>query len=100
MPSAKKEEGALRDNVDQSRFEMDLGDEVAFMKYHRSGDRLHLMHTEVPSALRGRGAGSRLVRAVLDRARAEGAVVVPSCPFVKAFLKKHPEYASLTRSER
>jgi predicted GNAT family acetyltransferase len=84
----------LRDNVAESRFEMDLGEEVAFLEYQRGADGLHLLHTEVPVALRGRGAGSRLVRAVLDRARAEGTAVIPKCPFVKAFLKKHPEYGS------
>ena len=80
------------DNVDRKRFEMNVDGEVAFTQYVRRGNELLLMHTEVPSALRGRGAGSRLVRGVLDRARAEGAMIVPHCPFVKAFLKKHPEY--------
>jgi predicted GNAT family acetyltransferase len=90
----------LIDNVERSRFEMPIGDEIAFVNYHRLGNQLMLTHTEVPSALRGTGAGTRLVRAVLDKARAEGAVVVPICPFVKAFLEKHPEYQPLTRGPR
>ena len=90
----------LRDNVGAGRFEMDAGLAVAFLEYRRIGNRLHLMHTEVPSALRGRGVGRRLVRAVLDQARAQGATIVPNCPFVKAFLAGHPEYQSLVRVPR
>jgi predicted GNAT family acetyltransferase len=88
------------DNVERNRFEMPIGDEVAFLDYRRVGKQLHLTHTEVPSALRGRGAGTRLVRAVLDKARAEGASIVPICPFVKAFVEKHPEYQSMVRVTR
>jgi predicted GNAT family acetyltransferase len=90
----------ITDNTERSRFEMPVGDEVAFLDYRRSGKQLHLMHTEVPSALRGRGAGTRLVRAVLDKARAEGTTIIPICPFVKAFLEKHPEYQSIVREAR
>jgi len=49
----------------------------------------------VPAALNGRGIGSALVRGILDRARAQGLKVVPICPFVKAYLAKHEEYADL-----
>jgi predicted GNAT family acetyltransferase len=49
----------------------------------------------VPKELNGRGIGSRLVRGVLDIARAEGLKVRPLCPFVAAYIDKHPEYADL-----
>lgn len=50
------------------------------------------IHTEVPRALSGKGVGSRLARHVLEAARADGMQVVPSCPFIAAWMKKHPEY--------
>jgi predicted GNAT family acetyltransferase len=88
------------DNVELGRFEMAVGDEVAFLKYRRFKNQLDLVHTEVPTALRGRGVATRLVRAVLDKARAEGASIIPTCPFVKAFVEKHPEYRSLVSAPR
>jgi uncharacterized protein len=88
----------LRDNAELDRFEMDVNGDVAYLEYRRNDNRLLLKHTEVPVALRGRGAGTRLVKAVLDRARADGVVVIAHCPFVKAYLTRHPEYESLTRS--
>lgn len=91
------ESPGIFDNIGLKRFEMGVGDEVAFLKYRRDQEGLHLLHTEVPDASRGSGVGTRLVRRVLDKARAEGAVVVPHCPFVQAYLKKHPEYEPLTR---
>ena len=87
----------LHDNVEERRFEMSVDHDVAFLEYRRRGDVLHLMHTEVPSALRGRGMGKRLAHAVLDKARADGLTVIPNCPFVKDFLQKHPEYQPLVQ---
>lgn len=54
-----------------------------------------LTHTEVPVALWGQGIGSRLVRGALQAARAQGLRVVPKCPFVSAFIAKHPEFGDL-----
>jgi predicted GNAT family acetyltransferase len=87
----------LRDNPARHRFEMDLDGSVAFSNYKRDGNVLTILHTEVPAALNGKGIGSALVRAELDLARAQGLTVVPICPFVAAFLKKHPEYAELLK---
>jgi predicted GNAT family acetyltransferase len=61
---------------------------------HRGHD-LDLVHTEVPRALEGRGYASALATAALEHARHEGVKVIPSCPYVKAFLQRHPEYADL-----
>jgi predicted GNAT family acetyltransferase len=90
----------LHDNVEERRFEMRVDRAVAFLEYRRRGNVLHLMHTEVPSTLRGRGMGKRLAKAVLDKARAEGLSVIPNCPFVKDFLQKHPDYQSLVAVPR
>ncbi len=58
------------------------------------------MHTEVPTALNGRGIGSALVRGELDIARAQGLKVEARCPFVAAYIAKHPEYADLPAARR
>jgi uncharacterized protein len=88
---------AVRDNPERHRFELDVDGQVAFSNYSRSGDVLTILHTEVPKALNGRGIGSALVRGELDIARVQGLKVVAKCPFVAAYLDKHPEYADLLR---
>ena len=85
----------VRDNTERQRFELDAGGHVAFSEYRRSGDVLTILHTEVPQALEGRGIGSALARGLLDLARAQKLKVKPRCPFVAAYIKKHPEYADL-----
>jgi len=54
-----------------------------------------MMHTEVPDAIEGRGVGSALARTALNDARANGLTVVPSCPFVSAYIKRHPAYLDI-----
>ena len=53
------------------------------------------IHTEVPETLGGRGIGSQLIKGALDQVRAAGLKVVAQCPFVKAYIGKHQEYADL-----
>ena len=64
-------------------------------EYQRDAGTLTVMHTEVPTELNGKGIGSALVRGLLDIARTEKLKVVPRCPFMAAFIKRHPEYADL-----
>ena len=52
-------------------------------------------HTLVPPEIEGRGVGSKLIRGALDSARDQGLRVVPQCPFVKAFIDRHPGYRDL-----
>jgi predicted GNAT family acetyltransferase len=85
----------VADNQAWHRYEMDVDGSVAFVEYRRDGDRLVLLHTEVPDALSGRGIGSMIARAVLDSARSSGELVVPRCEFIAGFIVRHPEYRNL-----
>lgn len=82
-------------NSAAGQFELRTAAGTSLLKYVPSGDRLDLVHTEVPVADQGKGYGEAVVRAALEHARAERLLVVPSCPFVKAYLAKHPEYKDL-----
>ena len=78
------------DNRTRNRFELSVNGETAFLLYERTNDALTLIHTEVPAALRGRHVGEALVETALDTARAAGLRIVAICPFVKAYMRKHP----------
>jgi len=88
-------DASVRDNSERHRFELDIDGEVVFSNYTRDGNTITFMHTEVPPALNGRGIGSKLVRGALDLVRAQNLKVKAKCPFVKAYLDKHTEYADL-----
>ena len=89
----------VKDNPALGRFEMTSGDSTAFVEYRRAGDRVVLVHTEVPQALSGQGVGSKLVRGTLDALRGGGRKVVPRCEFVAAYVARHPEYRDLLADE-
>ena len=81
------------DNAESSRFELRAGDEVVgFLDYRLRDDHIPMVHTEVDPALRGRGVGEAVVRHALEAARSGGVQVIPTCPFVKKFIERHPEY--------
>jgi predicted GNAT family acetyltransferase len=86
----------VRDVPERSRYEIERdGDVVGFADYRVQGNVVVMPHVEVRRDLRGAAIGSELVRAALDDVRARGLHVRPLCPFVVAYLRRHPEYADL-----
>jgi predicted GNAT family acetyltransferase len=88
-------ETRVRDNQDASRYEITVDGETAFLDYERRKGSIALVHTEVPESLGGRGLGGTLARHALDTARADGNRVVVQCPFVQAWLRRHPDYSDI-----
>ena len=85
------------DNAEQHRYEARVDGELAgFAAYRLRGERIVLTHTEVDPAHEGKGVGTALARAVLDDIRARGLTAVVQCPFIGAYIRRHPEYADLT----
>jgi predicted GNAT family acetyltransferase/glutaredoxin len=79
------------DVPEENRYELRLGDRrIGLAAYHRRDNRIAFTHTEVDAACEGRGFGTRLVRDALDDARSRGLEIVPLCPFVAAYVKRHP----------
>ncbi len=85
----------VHDNTARSRFELDADGVIVYMNYRLGDGAITLDHTETPLQARGLGLASRLTAGVLEIARARGLKVVPRCPFVRAYLAKHPEFSDL-----
>jgi predicted GNAT family acetyltransferase len=87
----------VRDNPEASRFEAYVdGKRAGFSVYERADGTIDFVHTEVDDAYEGRGVGSDLVEQMLDQLRRRGGLrVTASCPFVRAWLRKHPDYQDL-----
>jgi predicted GNAT family acetyltransferase len=85
----------MKNNEAEQRYEVAVPGGLAFTAYRLEPGRIVFTHTEVPKAAEGHGVGQELVRFALDDARARGLAVVPLCPFVAAFIERHPEYRDL-----
>jgi uncharacterized protein len=85
----------VRNNAARQRFELDVGDALAFANYRLAPGTVIITHTETPVALRGRGIGSQLVAGALALIRADGNKVVAGCGFVADYLAQHPEWRDL-----
>lgn len=77
---------------EQNRFELTLDGGSALVAYRREGERLVLVHTEVPAQFAGQGVGSKLAKGVFELLRASRRKAVVRCEFLRGWLAKHPEY--------
>jgi uncharacterized protein len=84
-------------NEAHQRFELTVEGHLAATYYKLSDGVITFVHTDVPPELGGKGVGSALVKGALDQVRAGGLKVIAQCPFVKAFIDKHTEYADLLK---
>ena len=87
----------VTNNAEKHRFELAVEGHIAATYYKIDDDVITFIHTEVPPELGGKGIGSKLIRGALDQVRMGGLKVVPQCPFVKAFIEKHPDYQDLLK---
>jgi predicted GNAT family acetyltransferase len=85
----------VRDNTAKNQFELIVDGHTALAAYRLKPGVIKFTHTEVPKELGGRGIGSQLAKGALDQVRERRLQVVPLCPFIKAYIEKHPEYADM-----
>ena len=86
----------VRDNPDNHRFEIDLGDgSFAIAQYNLLEGKIMFTHTEVPPEHEGKGLGTKLIEAALASARERGLKVIPICPFFASYMQKHAEVHDL-----
>ncbi len=89
-------ETRVADNPAKSRFEIFADGELAgFAEYHRHGEELAFIHTEIDPRFEGKGLGGTLARAALDSARENGFGVLPFCAFIRGWIIKHSDYVDL-----
>jgi predicted GNAT family acetyltransferase len=85
--------GDITRNDAAGRFEITVDGHLAELTFHRTGNQLVLDHTGVPDAIGGHGLAGRLAEAAFEYAADQNLSVVPRCPYVRAWLEKHPAAA-------
>jgi len=86
---------SVNNNQSIHNFEMVVDGHRAFIEYKQRGDTFYLIHTEVPVALEGRGVAGALVEKTFHYLEEHHFKMVPYCVYIKAYLKKHPEWERL-----
>lgn len=86
---------SITNNEGKKRFEADVNGQIAYLEYMPAGQNIVLSHTEVPETLEGQGIGGRLVKEALETIKSNGQKIIIVCPFVAAYIKRHPEYLEL-----
>jgi predicted GNAT family acetyltransferase len=88
---------SVEDVPDEERFEARTADGVlaGFAAYQLASNLIVMTHTEVDPAFEGQGVATALIRGALDDIRERRIPMLPLCPFVVAFLQRHPDYRDL-----
>lgn len=91
----------ITNNAELSRFELHVdGELAAYSDYESEPGTRAFVHTVTKEEFKGRGLAGMLAAASLDATRAEGLLVAPYCPYVRSYIKKHPEYQDLIAEDR
>lgn len=85
----------IKENKEKNRFEAEVENRVALIEYKRAEDKMYLTHTEVPKELEGKGVGSSMVKQVLQQIKDENLKLIPLCPFIASYVKRHPEWKEI-----
>lgn len=88
-------EYTLIDNEAAKRYEFEAEEHRPRVEYIKVKGKIYLTHTEVPKALEGKGIASQLIRKVLEEVKRNEWELVPLCPFVAMYIKRHPEWKKL-----
>lgn len=85
----------LIENEAAKQYEFHVDGFVPKIEYIKANGKIFLTHTEVPVELEGKGIGSALVKQVLTEIEKLDLILVPMCPFVASYIKRHPEWKKL-----
>jgi uncharacterized protein len=86
----------VHDRPEEGRWEATVGGRLAGLAAYRlRPGAIAFTHTEVLPEWEGHGVGGRLARAALDDVRARGLQALPYCPFIAAWIRRHPDYEDL-----
>ena len=83
------------DNIERQRFEMEEDGKLIFASYRLRDGAYALVHVEADLALRGTGAASRFMTALIAHAREHGLKLAPYCSYARAWFQRHPETRDL-----
>ncbi len=86
---------AFRDNAARHRYELDAPEGQSWADYRDIAGVRVIMHVETPPEARGRGYASKLMKEVVDEARAAKRSLRASCAFAVAYFRRHPDTADV-----
>ncbi|MFE9557825.1 GNAT family N-acetyltransferase [Streptomyces sp. NPDC006692] len=72
------------------------GERAGLTAYRDHDDQRVFYHTEIDDTHAGQGLAAQLVQQALTDVRDLGKRIVPVCPYVANYLKKHDEFADIT----
>lgn len=86
-------------NKSERCFEVSVNGLLSKLDYLQDEDTFVITHVGVHPDLRGQGMAGKLTQAGLEYAKARSLRVIPMCPYAAAYIRRHPQYAELTKRQ-
>ena len=90
----------LQKNTRNGTFELVVEGQTSFIHYREEGKTVHLLHTEVPREMEGKGVAGALVEKTFCYLQKNDLRIKPLCSYVQSYLKRHPEWEHLVEKAR
>jgi len=85
----------LIDNEELKQYEFHIEEFIPRIEYIKAKNQIFLTHTEIPNFLAGKGVGAKLVKQALEDIKQKDLTLVPLCPFVALYIKRHQKWRKL-----
>lgn len=79
-------------NESENQFQLEINGYTVLIEYKEHGKKIWLIHTESPAELQGKGAATAIIEKTLAYIEENGYRLIPLCPFVVAYMKRHTEW--------
>lgn len=90
----------VTDKPDETRYELTIdGERVGLIDYVERDRARDLHHTEIDEQYSGRGLAGVLVAGAVADLRLKGLAMIPTCPYIQAWLRKHPDEWDIVPAE-
>lgn len=85
----------LYHDTEAQLFILPIGEEKAFIQYHKEGDTFYLSHSEVPQHLRGQNIGKQLVDQTFEYIQEHEFKAVALCSYIKLIRDRNSVWRAL-----
>ena len=86
-------------NEAEGQFETWIDGQLSKLDYMQDGNTMVITHVGVHPEHRGQGVAGKITEVALEYAKQKSYRVIPMCPYVATYIRRHRQYLELTKQQ-